>query len=93
MADHNGKTGPTTSQRRLWGRRGALLLHGSGRTYVGPAHEALRRKFEALADPDGTLAPEVRERRAKQLRTAEMIRLSLAAVDARRKKRGPAHAA
>src|SRR5688572_4183936 len=86
MADHTGNSGPTTAQRRLWGRRGALLVHGSGRTNVGPAHAALRRKWETLADPDGLLPPDVRERRAKQLRTAEMIKLSLAAVEARRKK-------
>jgi hypothetical protein len=70
---------------------GALRLHGSGRTNVGPAHAALRAKWEALADPDGTLTPEVRERRAKQLRTAHMLELSLAAAKARgKRKAGPA---
>jgi hypothetical protein len=86
MADHNGRTGPTTAQRRLWGRRGALILHGSGKTSVAAAHEALRLKWQRLADPDGVLPPEVRERRAGQLRRAHMIALSLAAADARRRK-------
>jgi hypothetical protein len=77
---------PTTAQKRAWGRRGALILHGTGKTNVGPAHDALRLKWERLADPDGTLSPEVRTKRAKQLERAHMISLSLAAAEARRRR-------
>jgi hypothetical protein len=84
--DPQRKPGPTTAQRRAWGRRGALILHGSGKTSITAAHEALRRKWEALADPDGVLEPEVRVKRAAMLRRAHMIGLSLAASDARRRK-------
>jgi hypothetical protein len=81
---------PTTTQRRLWGRMGALRLHGAGKTNVGPAHEALKRKWEEMADPDGVLSPEVRAKRAGMLRRAHMIDLSLAAAEARRKRKaGP----
>jgi hypothetical protein len=77
---------PTNAQRRAWGRQGALTLHGSGKTNVGPAHAALKAKWERLADPDGTLEPEVRARRAGMLLRAHMISLSLAAAEARRRR-------
>jgi hypothetical protein len=84
------KPGPTPAERRLWGRRGALIMHGLGRTNVGPAHAALAAKWLRLADPDGTLPPEVRERRAAQLRRAHMLSMSSRAAEARRNKRaGP----
>ena len=80
------KPGPTTAQRRAWGRRGALILHGTGKTSVAAAHETLRRKWETLADPAGTLPYEVRAKRASQLQRAHMIGLSLAAAEARRRR-------
>jgi hypothetical protein len=76
----------TTAQRRAWGRRGALILHGTGKTNVGPAHEALKAKWERLADPDGTLELEIRMKRAAMLMRANMISLSLAAAEARRRR-------
>ena len=74
---------PTTTQRRAWGRRGALILHGLGKTNVGPAHDALKRKWERLADPDGVLPADIRAKRAAMLMRANMIALSLAAAEAR----------
>lgn len=50
---------------------------------MGPAHDALKRKWERLADPDGTLEPDVRARRAAMLMRANMIALSLSAAEAR----------
>jgi hypothetical protein len=85
MQDHSGQTGPA-AQRRAWGRRGELLVHGNGRTNVKAAHEALRLHWERMADPDGTLPPDVRAKRAAMLRRAHMISLSLAAAEARRRK-------
>lgn len=86
MSEQKHPTGPTTAQRRAWGRRGALILHGSGKTNVKPAHDALRAHWERLADPDGDLSPEVRAKRAAMLRRAHMIGLSMAAAEARRRK-------
>lgn len=53
---------------------------------MAAAHEALRRKWETLADPAGTLPYEVRAKRASQLQRAHMIGLSLAAAEARRRR-------
>lgn len=78
--------GPTTAQRRAWGRIGALRVHGSGKTNTGPARAALVAKWEKAADPDGTLPPDVRAKRADMLRRAFLIEASLKGVEARRRK-------
>jgi len=44
-------------------------------------------RFEAEVDPDGTLPPEERRRRAEHARSAYFTRLALAAVKARRQQR------
>lgn len=85
--DSSPKPGPSPAERRLWGRRGALLMHGRGRTNVGPAHAALKAKWLALADPDGSLPLDVRERRAAMLRRAHMLDMSGKAAVARRSNR------
>ena len=51
---------------------------------TAPAREALDRRFEAEADPDGVLPPEERARRAEHLRRAFYSRLSARAAQARR---------
>jgi hypothetical protein len=51
---------------------------------LAPAHAGLRAKFLREADPDGTLDPGERERRADQLHRAHMLRMTLAAKRARR---------
>jgi hypothetical protein len=48
-----------------------------------PARAGLRAKFEREADPDGTLDPAERARRADHLQRAHMLRMSLAAKRAR----------
>lgn len=85
--DTEPKSGPTTAQRRAWGRIGALRLHGTGKTNVKPAHEALRLKWEREADPDGVLTPELRAKRGAMLRRAFMQEMSLKAAAARRSRR------
>ena len=87
MPDRERKPGPTLAQRRAWGRVGALKVHGSGRTNVKPAHEALRLKWEREADPDGVLDPETRARRGAMLRRAFLIEQSLKAAEGRRRNR------
>lgn len=81
------KSGPTKAQRRAWGRMGALRLHGTGKTNVKPAHEALRLKWEREADPEGVLAPDLRAKRGAMLRRAFMVEMSLKAAEARRARR------
>jgi hypothetical protein len=49
-----------------------------------PARAGLRARFEREADPDGTLDPAERARRADHLERAHMLRMSLAAKRARR---------
>jgi hypothetical protein len=48
---------------------------------------AFLARFEAEVDPDGTLPPEERRRRAEHARSAYFTRLALAAVKARRRQR------
>jgi hypothetical protein len=79
--------GGTHAQRQAWGLMGALKLHGSGKTNVGPAHEALRLKWERQADPTGILPAHVRAKRGAMLRRAFMIELSLRAAEAKRIRR------
>lgn len=81
---------PTRAQRTAWGRLGALRLHGQGKTNTAPARAAMAEKWLRLADPDGTLTPEVRSKRAEYLRRAWLLELSIRAADARRHKRNRA---
>jgi hypothetical protein len=48
-----------------------------------PARRGLRAKFEREADPEGTLDPAERVRRADALLTAHMLRLARASAKAR----------
>ncbi|GAB2751638.1 hypothetical protein GCM10027090_22590 [Sinomonas soli] len=61
----------------------AMTEDRSART--APARAALLAKFEKMADPDGTLAPTERARRAEHLRKAHFQRLALQSAKARRK--------
>lgn len=58
-----------------------------------PAREGLRAKFEREADPDGALTPSERARRADSLMRAHMLRMTLAAKQARRRSREYSQAA
>jgi hypothetical protein len=57
------------------------------------AQRGLRAKFEREADPECVLSPEERAYRADQLMKAHMLRLSLKAKQARRRKAETASAA
>lgn len=52
---------------------------------TAPARAALMGKFETEADPDGTLSPAERARRAEHLRKAYFARLALKSARARRR--------
>lgn len=71
----------------LLGRIGAATLHASGGTTTEAARAAFRERFLQEADPDGTLPPEERERRAAHLRRAYYLRLALKSADARRRRK------
>lgn len=68
------------------GKIGAHTLHSrhDSRELTAPAREAFLRKFETEVDPDETLPPEERERRATHARKAYFARLALASVRARK---------
>jgi hypothetical protein len=59
------------------------------RTAAGRA--AFLDRFEREVDPDGTLAPEERARRAENARRAYFYALALRSAQARRKRRHPPH--
>ncbi len=52
-----------------------------------PAREAFLKRFDREVDPDGTLPPDERRRRAEHALRAYMLRLAMSAVRARRKAR------
>jgi hypothetical protein len=81
---------------RRYGRIGGLTAwaRNEPERLVGPAHAGFRRRFERLVDPDGTLDPMERTRRADRARRAHMLTLAAksAEVRARRKAAGEAPA-
>ena len=52
---------------------------------TAPARAALMARFEREVDPDGTLPPQERAKRAANARTAHFTRLALASARSRRK--------
>jgi hypothetical protein len=78
----------TPAERTLRARLGAHALHSkyNSRELTAPARAAFRARFEREVDPDGTLAPAERARRAAHLRKAYFTRLALASARARRNK-------
>lgn len=58
------------------GRIGALKVHAAGRTNTGPATAASLERFERQVDPDGTLDPVERARRAGFARRLHFTRLA-----------------
>jgi hypothetical protein len=73
----------------LLGRIGALVLHArhDAKATTAKARETFLNKFEKEVDPDGTLPPEERARRAEYARKAHFAHLALKSADARRAKR------
>lgn len=80
----------TPAQRTL---RARVAVHSSWAktsdraARTAPARAASIARFEREVDPDGTLPPAERARRAESARKAYMARLSLAASRARSNKR------
>lgn len=85
---------PKDSSRVLRGRIGAARLHAlhDARETTIEARRAFLGRFEREVDPDGTLPPDERERRAAHARRAHMLALSLKSAKARRERKGARHA-
>lgn len=79
----------TPAQRTLSARLAAHSLHArvvDPSAHTAPARAAFMDRFEREVDPDGSLAPEVRERLASHARKAYFARLALKSAQARRRK-------
>jgi len=81
--------GMSPAERTLRARLAAHSMHAQhdARQTTAAARAAFLARFEAEVDPDGTLPPEERRRRAEHARSAHFTRLALAAAKARRAKR------
>jgi hypothetical protein len=81
---------PAEMSRR--GRIGAHRLHATHdpRETTAKARATFLDQFERDVDPDGSLSPEERQRRAKHARSAHFARLARLSAAARRKARAPA---
>jgi hypothetical protein len=74
------------AERSLRARLAAHTLHArrDSRQTTAIARAGFLARFEREVDPDGVLDPSERRRRAEQARRAYFVRLSLAALEARR---------
>jgi hypothetical protein len=79
----------TPAERSLHARMAAHAMHAQhdARVTTVNGRAAFLVRFEREVDPDGTLDPQERARRADHARRAYMASLSLAAAKARRAKR------
>lgn len=78
----------TPAQRSLRARLAAHTLHAQivdPAAHTAPARRAFLDRFEREVDPDGTLPPAERARRAEHARKAYFTRLALASARARAK--------
>lgn len=79
---------PEPSQRVLHARLAAHALHAQvadPAAHTAPARAAFLSRFEREVDPDGTLPPADRARRAEHAKKAYFLRLALASAKARRR--------
>ena len=81
-------SGLTPSERSLRARLAAHELHASrdSRKLTENARTAFLARFERQVDPDGTLHPVERARRAEHAKKAHMLRLALKSAEARKHK-------
>lgn len=82
----------TPAERVLRARLAAHTLHSKvdPTKHTEPARKAFLGRFEKQVDPDGTLDPKERARRAEHARKAYFARLALKSAKARREARGGA---
>lgn len=77
----------TESELSQLGRLGAHSMHAKhdSKKTSEPGRQAFLNSFEKQADPDGTLDPKERARRAEHLKKAYFTRLALLSAQKRRK--------
>ena len=77
------------SERSMIGRLGAHRMHAmyDSKETTAKGREAFMSKFEREVDPDGTLPPDERQRRAEHLRKAYFTELALKSVQSRARKK------
>jgi hypothetical protein len=88
-AQNPGQAASSPTERSLRARLAAHTLHARREAHqtTATARAGFLARFEREVDPDSALDPIERRRRAEHARRAYFIRLSLAAVAARRAKR------
>jgi len=79
----------TPAQRSLRARQAAYTLHAKhdSKETTKAARRGFLARFEREVDPDGTLSPAERTKRAQAALKAHMARLALASSRARAKRR------
>jgi hypothetical protein len=81
----------TPEQRALRARLAAHTLHAKitdETAHTAPARKAFLDRFERQVDPDGTLKPTERARRAEHAKKAYFARLALKSARSRAARRG-----
>jgi hypothetical protein len=87
----DGEAAAAASRRALRARLAAHQLHArvqDAAAHTAPARAAFLARFEREVDPEGSLDPRERARRAEHARKAYFLRLALASSHARRVGRG-----
>jgi hypothetical protein len=86
---YDGEVTMTPGERTLRARMAAYVLHSryDSRELTAPARRAFNDRFEKEVDPDGTLPPAERQRRAEAAKKAYFTRLALNSAQARRQVR------
>lgn len=80
----------TPQERTMRARLGAHAMHAQGKTNTAPARAAFEQRFLDEVDPERVLSESERNKRAHHAQQAYMTRLSLKAVQAKRRKAGSA---
>jgi hypothetical protein len=93
--DPDRRPGLSPAERTLRARLAAHTMHSKhdARETTAAARAAFLARFEAEVDPDGALAPEERQRRAEQARSAYFTRLAFQRSKAARRARTEGEAA
>jgi len=81
--------GLTPTERSLRARVAAHAMHAAGRTSTKAATAAFMAKFEVEVDPDNSLVPAERARRAQHARKAHFYHMALASARKRRRATNP----
>ena len=76
----------SAQERSMTTRIAAHRVHAAGKTNTAPGRKACLDRFEREVDPEGTLSPEERHKRAEHARKAYFTSLAPKSAKARRKR-------